>query len=694
MKNKPKQSTLIKCIPRLVELLGTKFEHANLEASERRDITIDSITDLRQYFAELGISSEETNMRSDQITVSMLPMVFTNSRFTSIVQNIIEDKVSIYRAETESTEVIPIKSLGFGKCVLFYSKNTALDNSLESESKNWFWKLLLRFKQPIIYASACSFIITILNIIAPLIVMGLFSRISAGSTSEKVVILASGLFIYVFALMGFFGLRSFCTGYVSAKIGKYINNQVMRRILMLPPSYTEVASIGSQMIRFRDFMNIQHFFSSHSVIVLLELPFIPLILGVIFYISNEIGFVVMIGIAASIILAYCFQIWSTFVLKESAAANKDRHDFVISTLSTVQTVKMFGLQKVWLQKYRSKLSTGIIGSYKMAVFDSIINTSSHLLVSLTGLFALFYGVQRVIADQITPGELMAVMLLVWRVMVPIKMGFSLASQLGRVKQSIRQLNSLMGLKIEHRSNLQSFNEDEVEGFIEFRKVSLKYSKDAHPALLGISFKVEPGETLVIYGNTSSGKTSLLKLLLKMYKPQGGQVLIDHLNIQQINTFHLRQMIAYLPQNRHHLSGTLMDNLKFINPKLCDDDLEIALGETGLESEIEHLPKGLNTDLGDPMLSETFRRRFAIAMMFAKGKKIWAVDRPELTLENMHERQLIATLEAGKGMATIIIATQNSEYLNIADKVLWLDHGRSRFFGSKEELDQMLKREAA
>lgn len=648
--------------------------------------------DIINSMAALRIAVEEKNLRLNDLDAQMLPCIFVGKDgYPLVLLEYNEFGLSAYDGVSKKKQVIkPDRRKGSALFLKFIEEESL---TLFDSIPNWFMHVSGRFRTIFNYSMVVSFAINLLTIFAPILVMFLFSEIEALENRSSIDQLAVGVGIYVCTLFGFRIIRTLAQSYVSSRVGNIVGNQVMRRLFYLPPAYTEMASLGAQLSRIKDFDTIKSFISGSALASLMELPFTFIIVAILLLIDPRTAFVPIGALGVFAVFWIIARYWSKGIGGKYSGSTKEYNDFVMDTLANLRVVKSLALSSLWVKKYRKLLASSIILNLKSSSFHSAVSQLSSALVSLAGLATVFVGVQQIIAGEMTPAGLMASVMLTWRVLAPIKTGFAVAIQFDKVKKSVDQVNRLMEIQTEKRSSDSVAVAFDLVGEVNFSQVSLRYKKDAHPAILGVSFTVQPKETLVVIGHGGSGTSSILRLVMGMYLPQTGRVIIDGNNLQQIDPLSLRRQIAYLPEKPFFFSGTLKQNLLLTNPLATEDDLFYAINESGLQEEINALPLGLDSPFDDASLknySLSFQRRFSLALMLIKESNLWLLDSPGVGLEDIHERRVLSALEGARGLATIIIATQNPDYLRLADKILWLEGGRMKSFGTLEQINKSMR----
>lgn len=493
---------------------------------------------------------------------------------------------------------------------------------------------------------------------------------------------------FVLADAGFRFLRSHLFLFVSVRLGNIMGNEIFRRLLFLPPAFTETANIGSQVARFRDFDSIREFFAGQSLIAAFELPFMLILLAALTIIGGKVA---LVPIAAILIFAvFGLAIWPT-VRRTNEARDKsgsEKQTLLLELLANMRALRLSGAGSIWHKRYRSISVTAAVDQDKLARVTAFINAFSHGLVMAGGLATLAFGVNEVLNKQMSMGALVACVMLVWRILAPIGTGFGVLTQVGRVNKSVNQVNRLMNMPLEARQEAAVTAEKRLQGQIELSDVSIRYSTEAPPALLGINMVIEKGKTLVVVGHDGAGKSTLLKLIMGLYTPQAGRVLIDSINVRQMDPVALRHSIAYVPKSDYLLHGTIFQNLQFSNYVATEEQVRLAAQKVGLLEDIEALPDGFqsrikNTNMGQ--FSSSFQKRISLARAFLRQSQILLLDEPESGLSGEESANLLVTLTEMKEENTIIIVTHDPGFFWVADKVLWLEKGRIKMWGSTADV---------
>ncbi|WP_141733218.1 peptidase domain-containing ABC transporter [Oligoflexus tunisiensis] len=651
-----------------------------------------TLHDLLQTLAALRFAPMRDRLALKDLTQDELPCIVMHRMRPLLLVQLHEKSLEGFDILGE--QKVELKRSGAVHETIRFKRLEKDEVSLHDSQSDWFTRMVSRFRAYGYYVFSLSFLINLLNIVAPFIIIIVFNQIEAAKSLENLLNILYGLGLYISFLTVIRLTRSQVLNYLSSRVGYLIGSQVMRRILYLPPSYTEVASVAAQMARIRDFDTIQQFIPGLGTDALLDIPFALMMVLAMFLLAGPLALVPLSALAIFAVFGYLMRKKIEYASSEASKHGKERHDFFMDTLNNLEQIQVQYLLPFWQERFLKVARRASVSIFRAASLTSLVSSFSYFTVTLTGLATIIIGVHRVKEGSLDTGSLMAAMLLTWKILAPMRNGFSFLLQIDKVKKTIGQVDRLMALPLEEISEDAYEIDKEIKGSVHFQQVSLKYSNDAHPALLGVNFQVEPNETLVIFGHGGSGQTSVLKLILGLYIPQAGRVLIDNKHSRQINPTFLRENIAYLPEEPTVFSGTIRQSLEMYAPKASDAEVQKVLSELGVWEGIRSLPRQLDTVLDrqeQAHLGQSFLKRLNLAMLLLRDSKLWLLDNPGAVQgENNEIMQVIKSL---KGKATIIIASKNTDYFEVCDKVLWLNSGRVQFFGSPQEMTTILQKAA-
>ncbi len=307
------------------------------------------------------------------------------------------------------------------------------------------------------------------------------------------------------------------------------------------------------------------------------------------------------------------------------------------------------------------------------------------------LAVIFLGVYMTIFVQaaqghMTPGQAVTLMLLAYQVRIPI---FSISFLVDNTQKAIADSKDYFAVMDEKATIVDAPSARKMEvkkGQVVFDSVTFGYD-DEHAVLRDISFIISPDSKIALVGESGEGKTTITSLLLRLYEPKEGQILIDGVSIADVTQKSLRDAIGVVFQDPSLFSGTIRENIAYANPKASDKAIIAAAKAANAHEFISGLEKGYDAEIGERglKLSGGQKQRIAIARAILKDAPILVLDEATSSLDNKSELLVQEALERlMKGRTTIIIAHRLSTIQNV-DQIITLRKGRVDEIGSPDEL---------
>ncbi|MBF0146568.1 MAG: ATP-binding cassette domain-containing protein [Magnetococcales bacterium] len=677
------------CLIPMLDALGWRGAHQQLSEALPYQPDAMGYADFMNVMANLKFEGRSEKTRLSDLDPRLLPCLFIPEhpdRHTLVLLKSGSRELLVFDGGTGVFAQVERSPMP-GEAVFFRAIRKERNSPL-NQQEHWFRQVLNRFRHLLILAFLVSFILSLLAMVAPAFVMTIYDQVLSARSESTLLGFVAGALGF-FALDGAFRfLRSWLLGFVSVRMSHIVGTEILRRILFLPPAFTESASLGAQVSRIRDFETIRDFIAGQAIISLFDLPFIlTLYLGLLL-ISPALAFAPLGGV---LLLALAGLTLLPVVQRHNADASEavsKRKQFLVELLTNMRAIHYTGSSRHWLKRYEELSSEASTATFRAGFTSSLVGVVSQTVVTLTGVFTMTLGVLIVMDGALSVGGLMAAMMLVWRILAPMRPAFDVLTQLGKVQKSLRQVDRLMNLRMERAMEASLTLSHAMRGTISLSQVSLRYSAEAYPALLGVGFDLAHGETLLIVGHDGAGKSTILKLLLGMYQPQAGRVVIDHQNVRQFDPVLLRRTLGYSPQNHILFYGTIAQNLRFSHPSASMEEMERAARQADLLEEIEQFPEQFETRIGDhniTRLSASFKRRLSLARAFLRRTPVLLLDEPDRGLNTTELEHLRQILEGIKGESTLILVSGHPLLAPLADKILWLENGRVRAFGPKDRV---------
>lgn len=692
---------LSNCIVPLLEALHWRGDPRHVAEAVPHFVDHIDATAFRNIMATLHYETRPVSIALNKIDPRLFPCIFLPvDGDAMILLSLQQDRINIYDGGKAAYGEIDRSNLS--GTALFLTVVDADDLLPTQQKLGWFRAVSERFRSLFYQTLGITLVLNILALATPMFVMGVYDKVVATGSMPTLAFFALGVGIAILCDLVLRYIRTRILAFIGARLDNIVGIAIFHKILFLPPALTERATIGAQVARIKDFETIRDFFTGPMALTLFELPFVVIFIIVIAYLGGPVAFVPIIMIALYGILTLIFTPLIRGAVSKAARAGARRQELVVETLGGMRAVKYCGAEAVWLERYRTLSAKAALHGFTASQYSSLVQTMSHVLMVGAGVGTIVFGVFRILSGDMSIGGLVASMMLVWRVLGPLQTAFVSMSRIAQVKASIGQINNLMNIRAEREQHSKLNPIKRMEGFVSFNRVSIRYSPEADPALVGVTFDIDPGEVVTIVGGNGSGKSTVLKLMVGMYQAQAGSIRIDNQDIRQMDPIELRHAISYVPQSLQFFYGTISQNLRLAHPTATDEDLRWACFKAGVLDEIDELKQGSGKwqrqgfdirigDSGAGQMPTSLLQRLNLARGYLKRAPIMLFDEPGNGLDFEGDQAFMRMVDEMRGETTSLIVTHRPSHLKLSDKIVWLDYGNVRAFGPAEEvLSQMPK----
>lgn len=450
--------------------------------------------------------------------------------------------------------------------------------------------------------------------------------------------------------------------------------------------FFENKATGNIMAIVNDDINQLERFVNDGVNQIIQIVGSTLIIGIIFFmISVPVALFSLVPMPLIIICAFFFRtkLAPRYLRVRNAAG--DLNSKLNNNLSGMATIKAFNTEAYELNKIE-KYSTDYSWANKYAIIMSAAVTPVIRMAVMFGfLSALIYGGILTLNNQIQVASYSILIFLSQRLLWPLTYLGQVTDMYQRSMASINRVMGLLDSPVEIKDGNKQFVPYNM-GEIEFKQVDFSY-KDRPQLFSSLSFKIKAGETIAFVGTTGSGKSTIIKLLLRLYQYNGGEILIDGQEINQLTMNSLRQQIGVVSQEAFLIDGTVAENICYGTFDATQQQIEAAARLVEADEFIRHLPDGYQTVVGErgQKLSGGQRQRIALARAVIKNPLILILDEATSALDNQTEDMIQKSmLHVAMGRTTIIIAHRLSTIVN-ANRIYVLEHGKIIETGSHQEL---------
>jgi subfamily B ATP-binding cassette protein MsbA len=477
------------------------------------------------------------------------------------------------------------------------------------------------------------------------------------------------------------------TNLLGQKVVFDIRNKLFSKIISFKMSYYNKSSIGRLVTRtVNDMETIASIFSQGLFMIIADLILMLSVLTVMVILSLKLSIIIFLILPFIIVATRLFQMAMKVAFNQVRNEVANLNSFVQERLSGMKEIQIFNRQKIEYENFKNINERHKQAWLKTVWYNSIFFPISEISTSITiGLLVWYAGFNN-IADEnsVSLGTIFLFIQLSQMLFRPLR---QIADKFNTLQMGMVAANRVFKiLDTDEFVKDTGTNLDEVKGEIIFDKVNFSYEVN-NPIIKNLSIEIKAGERVAIVGPTGSGKSTIIKLILRFFEINSGKIYIDGKSIEKFSLKNLRSQISLVSQDIFLFADSIYNNISLFKKNISKDKIENAANEIGILEFINKLPGGFNYNVKERgvMLSEGQRQLISFLRAYVSNPKILILDEATSSIDSKTE-QLIqyATNKIIEGKTSIIIAHRLSTILN-ADKIIYLDNGEIKEFGSHDEL---------
>ncbi len=423
----------------------------------------------------------------------------------------------------------------------------------------------------------------------------------------------------------------------------------------------------------------------------MDLPFLVVFIFAIYWVGGWLCVVPIVTVPLVILCSLVLQRQLGAVIQESFRCGAQKQGLLIESLGGIETIKALAAEGALQRKWEQLVGNLSKLSIKSRTLSQAIINSSMTIQQISNIAIVVVGVYLINDRELTVGALVACTMLNSRALAPLGSVAGLLARYHQSAASLRTLHNVMNLPVERPANKSFVHRPVIIGSIEFREVTFTYPGHKVPALSNVSFKIAAGERVGMIGRIGSGKSTIEKLILWLYKPTSGSILVDGVDVSQIDPATLRRNIGYVPQDIVLFFGTVKENILFAAPYADDAAMLRAAEIAGVTEFIHPSEQGFDLPIGErgEGLSGGQRQTVAIARSLLLDPPVLIMDEPTNALDNRSEENFKTRLGNSLGGKTFVLVTHRASLLSLVPRLIVLDGGKVVADGPKEQVMQAL-----
>ena len=571
--------------------------------------------------------------------------------------------------------------------MILVSRRFALERIRQKFGLTWFAPQVLRYKRQLSWVLGLSLLLQLVGLATPLFTQVIIDRVLVHrSLSTLNIMLLGMLALYIFQVW-LMALRSYLFSHTTSKIDVVLSTQLFRQVTSLPLSYFDRWQVGDVVSRLGELEKVRSFLTGAALTIVLDIVFAVVYIGVMFLYSSWLSLVVLIALPLYLMLQLVVTPIFKRLLNQMFLIGAENQSFLIEAVTGVETVKAVSVEGNFVQRYEQILARLLKATFSTANLVNVAGAIATFIQQLFTLLVLWIGAYLVMEGRLSVGELIAFQMMSGQVIAPILRLINMWQAFQQTRVSLERVGDIMNADIEPAFNPNRTSLPSVNGEIVFERVSFKYRDDGAEVLRGVSFRIEPGMRVGIVGRSGSGKSTVTKLMQRLYVPNFGRVLIDGVDLAQIEPSWLRRQIGVVLQENFLFNGTIASNIGIADPGTSRERIEAVAELAGVSQFLADMPEGLETQVGErgSRLSGGQRQRVAIARALLTDPRILIFDEATSALDVESEQVIMNNLDKIAAGRTMILIAHRLSTVRYCDKILVMDHGQVLEEGTHEEL---------
>lgn len=569
--------------------------------------------------------------------------------------------------------------------------------STASGAESLFRSALSQSRSLVVVAAIAAFCVNLLALAGSLYSMQVYDRVIPTQGTSTLIVLTVGVILASCIELLIKLIRARLLEQAMKRIDLSVSQDIFERVTRIRMDQFP-RSVGSLSAQLRSYEAVRAFLAAATMFVAADAPFALLFLLAIFAVGGiELAAVPAIFAAVAVVVGLFFRKRISTHTARGAAAAHQKFGLLVETVEHAECLKAYGARWRQAALWRSMNTTTVNEDARVRHFSeqatylaAFIQQTSYVAIVGMGAYAASSS------GHLTVGALIACSILSGRVLGPVAMLPGLIVQWAHARSALDNLEKVFALEMDNHGVAQPLAPERVRGAYELANLRFAYPGRAETLHIR-QLSIQPGERLAIIGPTGVGKTTLLKILAGLYRPQSGWATLDGLDVQQIDRNVLSRRIGYLPQQATLFSGTLRENLLLGLGMVGEADVLDACRRTGAIDIAARHPRGLDLpiDEGGEGLSGGQKQLVAFTRLVLAAPNVWLLDEPTAWMDEQTEARCIAVLrESVREKQTLILVTHNPLLLGLVDRVVILGERDVLVDGSRAWVAQRLQQMVA
>ena len=641
----------------------------------------------------IGLKTAIVSSKWDKLAKTALPAIVSLSSGDFIILAGVKDDQVLLQDPTQHNpktlsreEFLEI----WDKHLILVTKRANLKSDDRKFDLSWFLPSVFKYRKPLIEVLVVSFFLQVFALLTPLFFQVVIDKVLVHKALTTLHVLSIGLLALTLFEVVLGGLRTYAFAHTTSRIDVALGAKLFSHMIRLPITYFESRRVGETVARVRELETIRQFITSSTLTLVIDVFFTVVFIAVLFVYSVNLTLIVLATIPLYVLLSVFITPVFRKRLEEKFARGAENQAFLVETINGIGTLKAMAVEPAMQRRWEEQLAGYVRSSFSALSLGNISGQVAAFINKLTTVAILWFGASMVMDGALSIGQLIAFNMLAGRVTGPLLRLVQLWQDFQQASLSVRRLGDLLNSTPEpsysqNRSTLPNF-----AGHIQFEHISFRYKVDGQQILKKLSLDIVPGQVIGIVGRSGSGKSTIAKLIQRLYIPESGRILIDGIDIAQLDPAWLRRNIGVVLQENVLFNRSVRENIALSDPGMSLEVVTQAAKLAGAHDFIVEMEQGYDTMIGEHgvTLSGGQRQRIAIARALVTSPRILLFDEATSALDYESESIIQTNLtKICQGRTVLLIAHRLSTIRN-ADCIFVVEKGEIVEKGSHAELITM------
>ncbi|MCA3241660.1 MAG: type I secretion system permease/ATPase [Rubrivivax sp.] len=570
--------------------------------------------------------------------------------------------------------------------LLLVSSRASLAGELARFDFSWFIPSLVRHRTLLGEVLLVSTFLQVIGLLTPLFFQVVMDKVLVHRASSTLNVLVTALVVVMLFESVLSVLRAYVLSHTTSRIDVELGSRLYRHLLALPLSYFESRRVGDSVARVRELENIRAFLTGPALMLVLDVVFSVVFIGVMFMYSTTLTLIVLASLPLYVLISVLVVPVLRKRLDEKFARGAENQALLVESISGVQTVKASALEPALARRWDNQLAAYVSASFRTQTLATGAHEAVGLVGKLVSAAVLWFGAHAVMQQEMTVGMFVAFTMFANRVAQPIMRIAQMWTDFQQTGLSVQRLGDILNTRTE-APPAAAAQLPALAGRIEFENVRFRYRPDAPPVLHELSLQLRAGEVLGVVGRSGSGKSTLAKLVQRLYVPESGRVRVDGVDLSLIDAGQLRRQVGVVLQENQLFNRSVRENIAISDPAAPLEDVMRVAKLAGAHEFICELPQGYDTVVGEhgTGLSGGQRQRIAIARALFGNPRILIFDEATSALDYESEAILQRNMAAICAGRTVIIIAHRLSAVRRCHRIVAMHQGRIVEAGSHDQL---------